>query len=424
MKRLFTTCILVLLVFCVNEVKAQIGINTMNPDTNAVLDIQSKDKGIKLPSIQNTAVLKVPQDSSGYIIYHSTDKKFRYWNTKIWESVNPFSADEKNENITAPKNLNVTGTAKANDFVGYGTIPMGGIIMWNGNEADVPTGWALCDGSWYNPDNNKDKGPANTTQRTIQTPNLSGKFIAGYSSSSPEYNTGSYSGGGDKILLSEENLPQHRHYAGKLVTSETGAHSHLLSSSGNRGPGGGGREPVNYQTTGVTQTVTSSDGKHQHAVTGYTSYAGGKYTYDSIPNPEKYLPKTECSIYQYICETVSKVKFLCNENLTDDYPLEVSGSQENLDWASGWTGYKITSKIPGYSTEYLRGYTENYFSPEVGGFCDNNPLYDVNNKLCINPLHDPDVPLKTLIHVKEKWDVKSIDNRPPYYVLAFIMRIK
>ena len=37
-------------------------------------------------------------------------------------------------------------------LVGNGTIPIGGIIMWSGSIASIPTGWALCNGSSGTPD--------------------------------------------------------------------------------------------------------------------------------------------------------------------------------------------------------------------------------------------------------------------------------
>lgn len=35
---------------------------------------------------------------------------------------------------------------------GFGLIPSGGIIMWSGSIASIPTGWALCDGTNGRPD--------------------------------------------------------------------------------------------------------------------------------------------------------------------------------------------------------------------------------------------------------------------------------
>ena len=43
-------------------------------------------------------------------------------------------------------------TVTASTFVGNGTIPIGGIIMWSGTIANIPTGWALCNGSNSTPD--------------------------------------------------------------------------------------------------------------------------------------------------------------------------------------------------------------------------------------------------------------------------------
>ena len=78
-------------------------------------------------------------------------------------------------------------------FAGYGTIPVGGIIMWSGR--NVPDGWALCDGRKVN---------------DIQTPNLVDRFIYGSSTS----DIGQY-GGNSSVTLSVGNLPAHNHlYAG------------------------------------------------------------------------------------------------------------------------------------------------------------------------------------------------------------------
>ena len=77
--------------------------------------------------------------------------------------VGGMSADYSQVNRSYVKDfLNVTNTATAYDFVGFGTIPLGGIIMWSGTI--IPTGWALCDGR---------------TQNSRLTPDLRGRFIMG-----------------------------------------------------------------------------------------------------------------------------------------------------------------------------------------------------------------------------------------------------
>lgn len=42
--------------------------------------------------------------------------------------------------------------AFTNGITNFGMIPKGGIIMWYGNIASIPTGWALCNGSNGTPD--------------------------------------------------------------------------------------------------------------------------------------------------------------------------------------------------------------------------------------------------------------------------------
>jgi len=40
----------------------------------------------------------------------------------------------------------------SDSLTGNGIIPVGGIIMWSGTIANIPTGWALCNGSNSTPD--------------------------------------------------------------------------------------------------------------------------------------------------------------------------------------------------------------------------------------------------------------------------------
>ena len=91
-------------------------------------------------------------------------------------------------NVTIAGGLTVKDTGS---FTGYGTIPVGGIIMWSGSS--VPEGWALCDERRVN---------------NITTPNLVNRFI--YGSSTP-----GGTGGAENVTLSVNNLPAHNHlYAG------------------------------------------------------------------------------------------------------------------------------------------------------------------------------------------------------------------
>lgn len=92
----------------------------------------------------------------------------------------------------------VTGTTiTASSFVGPGVIPIGGIIMWSGSIASIPTGWALCTGS-------------------SGTPDLRERFIVGAGGDNPTVSgTSGYAvgatGGENTVTLSEAQMPAHSH---------------------------------------------------------------------------------------------------------------------------------------------------------------------------------------------------------------------
>ena len=72
---------------------------------------------------------------------------------------------------TASKKATVHGDIEATgQFIGFGTVPVGGIIMWSGTDKNlIPDGWAICNGQQITFD----------TGLTIHTPDLSGRFIVG-----------------------------------------------------------------------------------------------------------------------------------------------------------------------------------------------------------------------------------------------------
>jgi len=152
----------------------------------------------------------------------------------------------------------VTGTLAATAVTGDGSgltgivsIPSGLIAMWSGTNANIPSGWVLCDG------NNS-------------TPDLTDRFVLGRSASS---NTGS-TGGSNTVTLAEGNLPSHTHSvsittdgagaatpAGNI--SNSGNHTH---GSGNLAAAAGGDHSHNFNAN------TGNSGNHSH--NGYTSGAG------------------------------------------------------------------------------------------------------------------------------------------------------
>ena len=77
---------------------------------------------------------------------------------------NDYNGNISDNNISAAAGIEytklaLTGTIKQSDMLstfnsssGFGFVPSGGIIMWHGTIATIPTGWFLCNGSNGTPD--------------------------------------------------------------------------------------------------------------------------------------------------------------------------------------------------------------------------------------------------------------------------------
>ena len=86
-------------------------------------------------------------------------------------------------NATISGNLAVSGA-----ITGFGIVPVGSIIMWNGAVNEIPTGWALCNGQ-------------------NGTPDLRNRFVVGAGSS---YTVGA-TGGEATHTLTVAEMPSHTH---------------------------------------------------------------------------------------------------------------------------------------------------------------------------------------------------------------------
>ncbi len=87
-------------------------------------------------------------------------------------------------------NLTVSGTVS-----GYGSVPVGTIVLWSGSASDIPEGWSLCNGQ---------------TVGDLQTPDLRGRFVVGYDSGDGDYAVGS-TGGEKTHTLTTDEMPSHNH---------------------------------------------------------------------------------------------------------------------------------------------------------------------------------------------------------------------
>ena len=82
--------------------------------------------------------------------------------------------------------------------------------MWSGTLANIPAGWALCNGGTYTAPNGD----------SVTTPDLRDRFIYGVSAGE---NPGA-TGGASSYTLTTAQLPSHSH-----TISSDGAHTHEMS---------------------------------------------------------------------------------------------------------------------------------------------------------------------------------------------------
>ena len=130
-------------------------------------------------------------------------------------------------------------------------IPQGGIIMWSGLIASIPTGWNLCDG-------------------TNGTPDLRDRFIVGAGSSYDRNDTG----GADSVQLTENEMPSHNHsmdsagsHSHSGSTSTDGDHSHSYETRTDPQPNSTRREFV------TADSVSSSSGDKSGGINNAGSHS-------------------------------------------------------------------------------------------------------------------------------------------------------
>ena len=166
-------------------------------------------------------------------------------------------------------------------------VPTGGIIIWSGSAAAIPTGWLLCDG-------------------TSGTPNLRDRFVVGAGAT---YVVGA-TGGSVAVTLAEANLPSHVH--GISITSggqsadhthggytdNQGSHEHAINQwVGSTGSGTGmmvanamsyeaNSSRLDVQFAGLhahnIQTYGASN-NHTHLVSGNTGSIGSGTAHENLP---------------------------------------------------------------------------------------------------------------------------------------------
>jgi len=151
--------------------------------------------------------------------------------------------------------------------VGFGLVPSGTIVMWNGTT--IPNGWVLCDG-------------------TNGTPDLRGMFIVGYDPTDSDYNVTGNTGGEKTHTLTINEMPQHQHHFSG-TTSMDGDHQHSYEDR-YWDLGGGGltvdeNDPMSVDDNSYAyqNKLTNPAGAHSHTFSGDTDPVGGGQAHENRP---------------------------------------------------------------------------------------------------------------------------------------------
>ncbi|MEO9964877.1 MAG: hypothetical protein ABJF11_03760 [Reichenbachiella sp.] len=256
-----------ILILFISRISAQegIGIGTESVNPDAIFEIDSQTDGLLIPRMNTGQRNAIDVSSDGLMVYDTDFNALFYWdsNQSIWRKL---VATESNLDVDLGANSLDAGSIHADNYElnvsGNGPVPQGGIIMWYGSIASVPTGWALCNGS-------------------NGTPDLRDRFIVGAGSSYSPQSTG----GSNSVTLSLAQIPSHNHGKGSLYTSSAGSHRHStkinnlgLDHKGSATELGRGQDQTNAQ-------VYYSDyaGTHSHVVNGSTASSGSGTSHENRP---------------------------------------------------------------------------------------------------------------------------------------------
>lgn len=165
------------------------------------------------------------------------------------------------------------GALATTSVSGFGTVPLGGIIMWSGSMDAVPSGWALCNGQSSN---------------GRQTPDLRGRFVIGAGQGNGLSNRNvNATGGAETHTLSVNQMPSHNHNVSG-TTTENGSHTHTYNDyyfsecCPSWGWWGSGDSDGDNQPRGVDRT-TAAAGSHTHTFNVTSGTTGGSQAVDHMP---------------------------------------------------------------------------------------------------------------------------------------------
>lgn len=298
---LFANWLTVALMFVLQGIQAQVGVNILTPHNSAAFQVVSPAgifKGLLTPSMttvnRNSILGSSGGIADGLIVFDSDHHMHYQYNIQLnkWQSLSPFllttsvnsSPSFPAGTITTPSstatfsvginkqnpsqaldvvgNASISGSLNVAGFPSNALVPAGTIVMYNGSTA--PAGWAICDGG-------------------SGTPDLRGRFIVASGQSSvttvpgdlnPNY-TAHTKGGENTHVLTKAELARHAHEMnadGSTVNANGGGHTHNFNIG--VGTYAGGSSPA--YTSGTA--VNTSSNTHSHPTSDFSGKTGNGAT--------------------------------------------------------------------------------------------------------------------------------------------------
>jgi microcystin-dependent protein len=239
-------------------------------------------------------------------------------------------------------------------------FPTGGIILWSGSIASIPAGWALCDG-------------------TSGTPNLRDRFVVGAGTTYAVNDTG----GANTVTLDTTQIPSHTHTGTTAATDL--AHTHTGSGTSgstnlahtHTGSGTTENNNVGHTHTGTTDTA----GTHAHNLIYPATNSGGldkavtgDQDFWSDPTTATFSPTASAGAHSHSFTTGGQ-----SANHVHTFSFTTAGASVSMAHTHS---FSFTTAGASISMSHTHSFTSN----ATGGGA-------------------------------------SHENRPPYYALAYIMKV-
>lgn len=76
--------VLILSVFCVSSLSAQVGIGTSSPDNSAILDVTASNRGMLFPRLTSVQRNAISAPASGLYVFDTNTNSLWYFNGSVW----------------------------------------------------------------------------------------------------------------------------------------------------------------------------------------------------------------------------------------------------------------------------------------------------------------------------------------------------